>query len=54
MKMHGGVDVYTRAFLTSVLAGDKWSALRPDRFPPPPPKEIVLGTLCIGGWVGSG
>jgi hypothetical protein len=44
MKAYGGVDVYTRVFLTSALVGGEWSASRPGRFTP--------GTHCIEGWVG--
>jgi hypothetical protein len=32
MKAYGGVDVQGNVFLTSVLAGGKWSASRPGRF----------------------
>jgi len=34
MKTYGGVEIQLRAFLTSVLDGDDWSASRPDRFIP--------------------
>jgi hypothetical protein len=37
------------AFLTSVLDGSEWSALRPSRFTP---GEKAPGTQWIGGWVG--
>jgi hypothetical protein len=32
MKAYGGVDVQTHIFLTSALAGGKWSASCPFRF----------------------
>jgi hypothetical protein len=34
MKMYGGVDVQSQIFLTSALAGGKWSASRPGCFTP--------------------
>jgi hypothetical protein len=37
-------------YLTSALDGGEWSASRPGRFTP---RERVLGTHWIGGWVGS-
>jgi hypothetical protein len=43
MKAYGGVDVYTRIFLTSALVGGEWSASRPSRLTP--------ATHWIGGWV---
>jgi hypothetical protein len=49
MKAHGKVDVYIHTFLTSALAGGKWSASRPGRFTP---GETAAGTHWIGGWVG--
>jgi hypothetical protein len=42
MKTYGGVDVYTRVFLTLALVGGEWSASHPDlltlveRAPPVP------------------
>jgi hypothetical protein len=42
-----GVDIYT-VFLTLELARGEWSASRPGRFTP---REMVLGTHWIGGWV---
>jgi hypothetical protein len=49
MKAYGGVDVQIDIFLTSVLFGDEWSALRPCRFTP---WERAPGTHWIGVWVG--
>jgi hypothetical protein len=43
MKALWGSGCIENIFLTSALAGGKWSASRPDRF--------ALGTHCIGGWV---
>jgi hypothetical protein len=34
MKAYGGVEVKIYIFLTSALAGGKWSASRPGRFTP--------------------
>jgi hypothetical protein len=39
----GGVDVYIRVFLTSVLVGGEWSASRTGRF--------ISGDLWIESWV---
>jgi hypothetical protein len=44
MKTYRGVDVQIHVFLTSALAGGKWSASRPSLFNP--------GIHWIGGWVG--
>jgi hypothetical protein len=43
------MDLQIHVFLTSVLVGGEWSALRPGRFTPQkePPR-----THCIGDWVG--
>jgi hypothetical protein len=49
MKTYGGVDIPVHIFLTSALAGGKWSASRPGRFTP---GERAPGTNWIGGWVG--
>jgi hypothetical protein len=49
MKTYGGVDVEIHVFLTSVLDGGEWSALRPGRFTS---EERAPGTHWIGGWVG--
>jgi hypothetical protein len=49
MKTYGGVDVYTRVFLTSALVGRELSASRPGRFTP---GERAAGAHWIGGWVG--
>jgi hypothetical protein len=49
MKAYGGVDVWIRIFLTSVLVGGEWSALRPGRFTP---EEETLGVHWKGSWVG--
>jgi hypothetical protein len=43
MKVYGGVDAQIHIFLTSALAGGKWTASRPGRITP--------GTHWIGGWV---
>jgi hypothetical protein len=51
MKTYGGVDVYTRVFLTSALVGGEWSASRPGHFTP---GERDPGTRWIGGWMGPG
>jgi hypothetical protein len=48
MKAYGGVDVYVHIFLTSALAGGKWSASRPCRFTP---GDRAPSTHWIGGWV---
>jgi hypothetical protein len=48
MKAYEGVDVYIHIFLTSALAGGKWSASRADRFTP---GERAPGTHWKGGWV---
>jgi hypothetical protein len=44
MKTYGDVNVQIHVFFTSVLVGGVWSASRPGRF--------ILGTHCIGSWVG--
>jgi hypothetical protein len=46
MKAYGGVDVQIHIFLTSALAGGKWSASRPGRFIP---VERGPSTHWIGG-----
>jgi hypothetical protein len=48
MKAYGGVDVQIHIFLTSVLARDEWSDLRPSRFTP---GEIAPCTHWVEGWV---
>jgi hypothetical protein len=48
MKAYGGVDVWSYIFLTSALAGGKWSASRPNRFTP---GERVAGTHWIRDWL---
>jgi hypothetical protein len=48
MKTYGGVDVQGNLFLTSALAGDKWSASRPGFFIP---GLIASGPHWMGGWV---
>jgi hypothetical protein len=50
MKAYWEVEVYLRAFWTSALGGDEWSASRTGRFTA---KERTPGTHWIGGWVGS-
>jgi hypothetical protein len=47
---YGRVDVYSRIYMTSALAGGEWSASRPGRFTP---GERAPGTYWIGGWVDS-
>jgi hypothetical protein len=49
MKACGGVDVWTRIFLTSALVVGEWAASHPDRVTP---GERATGTHWIGGWVG--
>jgi hypothetical protein len=48
MKTHGGVDVWIRAFFTSVLVGGEWSASSPSRFTP---RKRAPATRWIGGHV---
>jgi hypothetical protein len=48
MKAYGRMDVYIQIFLTSALAGGKWSASRPGRFKF---GERAASTRWIGGWV---
>jgi hypothetical protein len=48
MNAYGGEDIQIHIFLTSVLVGGEWSALRSGRFIP---REGTPGTLCIGGWM---
>jgi hypothetical protein len=45
MMTLGGIVVYFYFFLTYALAGGELSASRRGRF--------ILGSNCIGGWVGS-
>jgi hypothetical protein len=49
MRTYGGVDVWSRIFLTSALVGGEWSASRPGCFIP---GERAPGTHWIGGWGG--
>jgi hypothetical protein len=49
MKAYEGLNVYIHIFLTSVLVGGEWSALRPGRFTT---GERTPVTHWIGGWVG--
>jgi hypothetical protein len=49
MKEYERVDQSIQAFLTWILVGGEWSALRPGRFVP---GERAPGTHWIGGWVG--
>jgi hypothetical protein len=46
-----GVEVYLRAFLTTVLDGGEWSASRAGRFNC---GERAPGAHWIGTWVGPG
>jgi hypothetical protein len=48
MKTFGGVDAYTRVFLTSVLDGGGWSASVHGRSTF---EEITFGSHWIQGWV---
>jgi hypothetical protein len=48
MKMYGGVDVWTHAFLTSALVGGVVSFMTRPLYP----GERAPGTHWIGGWVG--
>jgi hypothetical protein len=48
MKAYGEWMYRSTFFLTSALAGDEWSASRPDRFTP---EERTPGTHWIGCWV---
>jgi len=41
MKMYGWVEVELQAFMTSVLDGGEWSALRSTRFAPPGTSPLV-------------
>jgi hypothetical protein len=45
----GNGGIAPHAFLTSALDGGEWSASCPGRFTP---RERVLGTHWIAGWVG--
>jgi hypothetical protein len=49
MKAYGGVDIEIRIYLTSALAGGKWSVSRPGRCIP---AETVSDIHWIKGWVG--
>jgi hypothetical protein len=48
MKAYGGVRLQIHTFLTSALAGGKWSVSRPCRFAP---GGRSPGSHWIGGWV---
>jgi hypothetical protein len=39
MKTYEAVIAQAHVFLTSALVGGEWSASRPGRFAPPPPKS---------------
>jgi hypothetical protein len=49
MKGYGGVKVIAPLFLTSALHEGEWLASRTCRVTP---REAVLGSLSVGGWVG--
>jgi hypothetical protein len=49
MKMYGGVNVYTHAFLTLALVQSEWSVSRPGRFIA---GEKAPETHGIDDWVG--
>jgi hypothetical protein len=48
MNTYGEVNVQIQVFLTSALAGNKWSASLPSRFN----GESVPDTYWTGSWVG--
>jgi hypothetical protein len=48
MKTYGGVDVWIHIFLTSTLAGGKWSTSRLGKFTPKERAPVPIGQEA--GW----